>query len=647
MKILFLSILILLQFYVQAQIENRDGQIQYLRPFIDTDDFGKEYLEVLERSLEDIDRDTLRFMVINDLGYYYHTRNLQRSYEIINKGLDEVRAANNVLWEGRMQVSQGAILLRMEKLKHAEMVLMNALGKIPESETWLLLTNLGYVYERSGELGNAFEYAMKTLQVGEKYQDKKAIAMAYSDISNLFWKQGKYEKGVEYGLMSIELFEERGLYDLDFDFTLHVLGNNLVALQRNEEALVYFRRSAMIGEKYGFYNNLSDTYIALTELYSQTGDLENAEKSGAEALKYAELLENNFMIVRSLLAAGKLKNQKGEFDAAIAYLQRSIRTATDDFGDMYYLGLIYLEMSKAFEGKKNIDETLRAFKKYHDLTQRVFNTEADQTISQLQTEMEVNQKESTISLQTEKLKRQEAIQIFTLILTGLMVFFLFFLYRVFVRRKKYSMVLEKQNKEKEFLLKEIHHRVKNNLETISSLLSLQTEQVDNTELREIMFESQNRVQSMGIIHQNLYQGENLAAIEMKNYFENLGSYIIDSFNATNRISLDCTMEPLEVDVDRAIPIGLIVNELMTNSLKYAFPEGRKGTITINLSEANARLYLRIADNGIGIDKNDKTKGTGFGTQLVKLLTQQLDGKMDLISHTGTEVVFEFQIGKAA
>lgn len=647
MKILFLSIFSLLPFYVQSQIVKSNGQIQYLRPFIDTDDFGKEYLEVLERSLENIEHDTLRFMVINDLGYYFHTRNLQRSYEIINKGLEEVRAANNVLWEGRMQVSQGAILLRMEKLRHAELVLMNALGKIPESETWLLLTNLGYVYERRGELGKAFEYAMKTLQVGEKYQDKKAIAMAYSDISNLFWKQGKYEKGVEYGMMSIELFEERGLYDLDFDFTLHVLGNNLVALQRNEEALVYFRRSAMIGEKYGFYNNLSDTYIALTELYSQIGEFENAEKSSKQALKYAELLENDFMIVRSLLAVGKLKNQKGEFDTAISYLRRSIRTATDDFGDMYYLGLIYLELSKAFEGKNNIDESLKAFKKYHDLTQRVFNTEADQTISQLQTEMEVNQKESTISLQREKLKRQEAIQIFTLILTGLMVFFLFFLYRVFVRRKKYSMLLEKQNKEKEFLLKEIHHRVKNNLETISSLLSLQTEQVDNDELREIMLESQNRVQSMGIIHQNLYQGENLTAIEMKNYFKNLGRYIIDSFNATERISLECIMEPLELDVDRAIPIGLIVNELMTNSLKYAFPEGRKGKISLSLSESGSHLYLRIADNGVGMGKNALIKGTGFGTQLVKLLTQQLDGMMTLSSQAGTEVYFEFQIGKAA
>jgi two-component system, sensor histidine kinase PdtaS len=647
MKILFLSFFFLLPFCLQAQIVKSNGQTLYLRPFIDTDDFGEEYLEVLERSIEYTEHDSLRFMLINDLGYYYHTRNLQRSYEIINKGLEEVRAANNELWEGRMQVSQGAILLRMEKLNHAEIVLMSALEKIPESETWLLLTNLGYVYERRGELGTAFEYATKTLQVGEKYQDKKAIAMAYSDISNLFWKQGKYNKGVEYGMKSVEIFEERGLYDLDFDFTLHVLGNNLVALQRHDEALAYFRRSAMIGERYGFYNNLSDTYIALTELYSQTGDNENAEKTSKEALKYAELLENDFMIVRSLLAVGKLKNQKGDFDAAVTYLKRSIRTATDDFGDMYYLGLLYLELSKAFEGKNYIIESFKAYKTYHDLTQRVFNTEADQTIAQLQTEMEVNQKESTISLQTEKLKRQEIIQVFTLILTGMMVFFLFFLYRVFVRRKKYSMLLEKQNKEKEFLLKEIHHRVKNNLETISSLLSLQAEQVDNDELREIMFESQNRVQSMGIIHQNLYQGENLAAIEMKNYFENLGGYIIDSFNASKRVSLDCTMELMELDVDRAIPIGLIVNELMTNSLKYAFPEGKKGKITISLSETNSHLNLRIADNGIGMDKNGKITGTGFGTQLVKLLTQQLDGKMTLTTQTGTEVVFEFQIGKAA
>ena len=137
------------------------------------------------------------------------------------------------------------------------------------------------------------------------------MAMAYSDISNLFWKQGKPEQGLEYGLKSLALFEERGIQDLDFDFTLHVTGNNLIALGRNEEALLYFQRSIRMGKQYGFYNNLSDTYIALTDLYLALGDFQNAETSGKEALKYAELLQNEFMVVRSLLSLGKVKKEQG------------------------------------------------------------------------------------------------------------------------------------------------------------------------------------------------------------------------------------------------------------------------------------------------------------------------------------------------
>jgi two-component sensor histidine kinase/Tfp pilus assembly protein PilF len=647
MKYLLLNLFLLGNFHFPALFPNSGDQIQYARIFVDTDDFDANYLDNLEKSLNHIHIDTLRFMAINDLGYHYHTRNLHKSLAIINQGLEEVRAANNERWEARMQVSQGAILLRMEDLENAERVLRNALEKIPESETWLLLTNLGYVYERRGDLGKAFEYATKTLALGEKYQDLKAMAMAHSDMSNLFWKQGKFEKGLEFGLKSIILFEERGLNDLDFDFTLHVVGNNLVELRRYEEAFTYFQRSARMGEKYGFYNNLSDTYIALTTLYCQMGELATAEKSGKEALKYARLLENDFMIVRSLLSLGKLKNLEKDFEAATAYLNRSLSVATDDFGDLYHLSLIYKELSKAYEGMGNLNESLVAFKKYHELTQGVFNSEADQRIARLQTEMEVTQKESKISLQMAKLKQQATIQVFSLILTGLMIVFLIFLYRVFIRKKKYSLLLEKKNREKESLLKEIHHRVNNNLQTISSLLSLQTEQIDNQELQDIMIESQNRLQSMGMIHQNLYQGEKIAAIEMKKYFLNLGGYIIDSFNATHRITLDCTMDPIEVDVDRAIPIGLIVNELMSNSLKYAFPDKKSGKITITLSETDSHLYLKVTDDGIGFATDTEIKGTGFGSQLVTLLTKQLDGKMTLHADGGTEVFFEFYIGRAA
>lgn len=630
-----------------AQITVKNGIHEYQQVFEVNDDFGPEYLDVLERHLPEIKNVSLRFRVYNDLGYYYHTRNLSRALEIIEEGLEEVRHAENKLWEGRLQVSQGAILLRMEELDMAEMVLRSAKEKIPEEESWLLLTNLGYVYERRGELAEAFRFAEETLKLGEKFQDKKAIAMAYSDMSNLFWKQGKYDMGVEYGQKSLALFEERGINDLDYDFTLHVMGNNLIDLGRLDEALPYLDLAAEIGEQYGFYNNLSDTYIAMCQLHSKMGELQKAEQSGKAALKYAKLLENDFMIIRSLLALGKLKNEEKHFGNAIAYLTEGIRLAGDNFGDDFHLSLIFFELSRAYEGTLEFDKAIEAYKKYHYLNGKVFDVATDNKLAEIQTRLELRAKENTISLQTEKLKQQKVLQLFIMTLAGFLVLFLFFLFRVFLKKQKYSLLLEKQNWEKEFLLKEVHHRVKNNLQTISSLLSLQAAHIADPDLQTIMTESQNRVQSIGMIHQNLYQGENLSAIEMKKYFLSLGSFIIDSFDAVDRVSLDCPMEELELDVDRAIPIGLIVNELMTNCLKYAFPENRKGKISISLSELDSHLHLTVADDGIGYCQKEHINNQGFGIHLIKLLTQQLNGKMTLTTQRGTEVSFEFQTIKAA
>ena len=647
MKRIFSLLFFLITLQVEAQLYYKNGKIEYLQVFADTDDFGADYLDRLEAGLKEIKVDTLKIKVMNDLGYFYHTRNLKKSLSIINQGLEEARRIGDKYWEGKLQVSQGAILLRQDELDWAEIVLKSAIDKIPEEESWLLYTNLGYVFERRGNLGEAFEYAAKTLKIGEKYRDEKAIAMAYSDMSNLFWKQKKYEIGLEYGLKSLGIFEKRNLKDLDYDFTLHVVGNNLIELQRYDEARGYFMKSIAIGEKYGFYNNLSDTYIALSDLYNKSGDYLEAEKSGLEALKYAELLENDFMIMRSLLSLGKSNNSIGHFPHAIEFLEKSILVASNDFGDKYYLGLVYNELSKAYEGDKRFAKALEANRKYDELKQSVFTTEADQRISQLQTEMDVSQKEHTINLQQARLEKHKILQTFILILSGLLVVILAILFIVMRRRKNYNLLLEKQNLEKEYLLKEIHHRVKNNLETISSLLALQTAKIENKEFLSIMEQTQNRVHSIGLIHQKLYQGKDIKSIEMRDFFLTLGEYIIDTFNASNRIELYCEMEPLGLDIDRAIPIGLIVNELLSNSLKYAFPNGNHGRINIALSEKNSHLILHFSDNGIGIGEKPEIRGSGFGTQLINLLTRQLDGKMTLFTNSGTEIFFEFQTQKAA
>ncbi len=148
-----------------------------------------------------------------------------------------------------------------------------------------------------------------------------------------------------------------------------------------------------------------------------------------------------------------------------------------------------------------------------------------------------------------------------------------------------------------------------------------------------MLASQNRVQSMGIIHQKLYQGENLGSTEMKDYFMNLGEGVLDSFNAKERIKIECAMDD---------PIGLIVNELLTNALKYALPEGVKGQISISLSQENNHLLLKVSDKGLAKTEGSKTEGTGFVTQLIQLLTQQLKGTISEDYKNGMAVNFNFK-----
>jgi two-component sensor histidine kinase len=203
--------------------------------------------------------------------------------------------------------------------------------------------------------------------------------------------------------------------------------------------------------------------------------------------------------------------------------------------------------------------------------------------------------------------------------------------------------LSLKNDENVLLLKEIHHRVKNNLEVVSGLLALQSAKIDDPTMQEVMLASQNRVQSMGILHQKLYQSEHLAFIEMKNYFENLCLNILDSYNESERIKVTIEMIELELDVDTALPLGLIVNELLTNSLKYAFPKGEKGNIELSLKNLDIdNFQLRISDNGVGKSLDTKAKGTGFGTQLVDLLTLQIDGKLIQEVSNGTMILINFK-----
>jgi two-component sensor histidine kinase len=632
---------------LMCQIRVPDIENSYRKVFVETDNFGASYLQQLEDALPEFSADSIKFSAWNDLAYYWHTRNLNKALEHAKSGFAEASAKDQHLWEGRFQITLGAILLRMEKLDSARIVLENARPKVIESDLSFLYTQLGYVYERKGRLDLATDYAQMALKLSTQLHDIKGMALAYSDLSNIFWKQAKYKQALEYGLESLRLFEKRGIIDLDYDFTLYVTGNNYVALNEYEAARKYFEHAIAIGERYGFYNNLSDVYISLVELNSHLKNYEAAELAGANALKYAQLLENNFMIMRSWLAIGKLQNLQGKYISSIESLKQCIAVATVDFGDEYYLSQAYETLGKSYAGNHNYQLAYQALAKYDMLKNEIFTAESDERTSLLQTEFHVAEKDNTILLQKTQIQKQKNRQTLIIIVTGLLFLYLVLLYQAVKTNRRKNALLQKQNEEKEFLLKEIHHRVKNNLEIVSSLLALQSSRIHDPKIAEALQKSQQRVHSISMIHQKLYQGKSLSTIEMKDYFEDLGSHVLSTFGADDRVHIVYTMKPTELDVDQAVPIGLIVNELLTNAMKYAFPGNSPGQVVINFKEVSNIIYLSVSDNGVGRNGMANPSGTGFGTQLIQLLTQQLDGKMHLSYTSGMSVSFEFQQHKAA
>lgn len=208
-------------------------------------------------------------------------------------------------------------------------------------------------------------------------------------------------------------------------------------------------------------------------------------------------------------------------------------------------------------------------------------------------------------------------------------------------------VLTKLVQEKEWLVKEIHHRVKNNLQIVISLLNTQSAYLDNEDALDAIKNSQHRMQTMSLIHQKLYQSDNLSTIDMAVYIRELIEYLSESFGETRNVNFKFNVTPLRLDVAQAVPLGLILNEAISNSIKYAFTENNKGQIDVVLEQTQDDTYqMCISDNGTGLaDDFDIYNTSSLGMSLMLGLTQQLDGEFFLESKNGLKVCITFKAVK--
>ncbi|MFC1568978.1 histidine kinase dimerization/phosphoacceptor domain -containing protein [bacterium] len=197
--------------------------------------------------------------------------------------------------------------------------------------------------------------------------------------------------------------------------------------------------------------------------------------------------------------------------------------------------------------------------------------------------------------------------------------------------------------EKEMLLKEIHHRVKNNLQVITSLLNLQSANISDQQVLKVFRESQQRIHSIALVHEKLYKSENLSEIDFNSYATSIVQELMRAYNVMDTVSIKVDINDVFIGIDNAIPLGLIINELITNAIKYAFPNQRHGHITIKINKVSDYYELSVSDDGVGLNKDVILKDKGLGLQLVGILAEQLGGHLQIDCENGSRFTLQFPI----
>ncbi len=612
--------------------------------------YGQPVLfDSLEQKLASEKADTQKLETLKALVDVAFGTDMQKALAYAKQGVQLADKIDDKNWQPRFYEMEGRMHANLLQLDSATLFFNKAMGgykavddKRGQATTYF---KMGWVYKKKGEIDKAMDADLNASKLMEALDDKNGMAGAYERISGDLTKQGRLKEAKDYALKAIDICKKNKL-DNELVYAFTAAGDAAIAGGNNKEALDYYNNALLLARSLNFDDiSLIDFTNNRGNALKRLGRYKEALKDYQACLAAAKKTNYPPAIAVSIANLGEVNLLIGNYKEALGYQLETVRLQEKD-NDLSNIVENYLHVSDIYEHLGVYKSSLAYHKKALLVRDSIASVKSDEAMSEMLTKYETQKKEATIATQQNEIKEQKKVQWLgagiVVLLAGLLIFG-FISYRSRIRTNK---LLSLKNAENELLLKEIHHRVKNNLEIVSGLLALQSAQIADPNTKDAMQESQNRVQSIGIVHQKLYQGNNLGAIEMKDYFINLSESILDSFGADKRVTIECAMDKLDVDIDTAVPLGLIVNELLTNTLKYAFPKDSDGKVLIRLEKRNNNiLHLEVSDNGVG--KSGITRGTGFGDQLVSLLTRQLNGAMKEEIQNGTHIFFDFKLDKVA
>lgn len=471
------------------------------------------------------------------------------------------------------------------------------------------------------------------------------VAQVYKDMSGSSLTKEYLDNGILYSQQSYKLYQSvadtAGMVN-----TLNMMGilyRDLgkiqgtahyydTAWQKYDKALHMIRVSGKGAEYAGkLYNNMSQVYLEFKKDYRQALDY---------LFKAVEFNKGRQNLSSLSFNYGNISNAYVKLhDPAQALLYaRKMEEAAVQLKRPERLVNAYRQMHESFKAGGKSDSALYYYAMADKLDDSLNNVTKTNQVVDLQTRYETAKKESQIQkLQLEGRDKNRRI---TFLVGGMILFAalaacMIWLYR---RVKKQRQQIAQQSKNLEMMMKELHHRVKNNLQIVSSLLSLQTYKVQDEGAVSVLRESQQRVQAMSFIHQRLYKKEELTAVNMKEYLTDLAESLLSSYGFDrDHFDLQINIEREMMDIDKALPIGLIINEMITNALKYAYQNIQHPSLMINVTEDTHYMTFVIKDNGIGINEEAwKQKSNSFGKQLISALCKQMRAKQTLAIKGGTE-----------
>ena len=476
-------------------------------------------------------------------------------------------------------------------------------------------TVMGAIYKNQRQPAEALKIHEKALAISMRAQDSFGMALALNNIAGDYDNLYQIPKSIEYYEKALDLYsaigDKRGMA-----VCLLNLGAARMNQKKYKEAIPFYRKSLKIRKEINDKRGLSAAYARLGNLLVATDSINAGIESGLASLKLAREL-NQLVLLRDaheMLANAYHKSK--HFEKAFVHQQE------------YHL------LEDSMRDANSIRRVADAENEFKFQKERLADSlENAATQQALKTEIALNEAED---------KQQRLTQILLIggiLVTVLLVVLSYTRYRksqqqnqqIAAQKQQVEEALEtitKRDEEKEILLKEIHHRVKNNLQVISSLLDLQSKKAGEGE-KEALAIGQSRVRAMALIHEKLYQSKTVSEIDFEAYCRQLNQQIAQIF--PNGQSVDCEIDVVNIklDIDTAVPVGLILNELITNAYKYAFPEG-KGRLRISAERDDENSYiLRVEDDGQGLpDDFDWRKSKSLGLRLVNRLARQLYGKAD-------------------